>query len=438
MAHHKNTSASIIKVLIFIMIGAVLIVFTDLFILNGNRHMSWWNTNSSTSSDAPIDLARLKTQNTRYLENGINLPDGLTAQSPTPNLLASLQRKESNTVISQTSLKRPLLNDPMSDVQIANIEPALGVEKGATIIPDTTGRENIENVILNLGHTPNDNNARSEAAEAPKHIAVTTNPTEKQSQATDSAPHQYIAPQGNGKIAIIIDDMGLTLRSKLVEVMPAPLTLSYLPYAKDLKERTKRAAANGHELMVHIPMQPLNDNIDAGPHVLKVDQTPKELLANLDWDLSRFDGFVGVNNHMGSRITGDRRSMAYVMSDLKKRGLYFIDSRTISASVAADVAKEYGLAYGERDIFLDHKITPEFIHGALKKLEDKARKNGYAIAIGHPHKETIDALKEWIPTLKDKGLTLVPASAVLHQPIESTNDILANSDAPEDSKAKPY
>ena len=225
--------------------------------------------------------------------------------------------------------------------------------------------------------------------------------------------YTYIEPKTGGKIAIIIDDMGLNLRSKLVELMPAPLTLAYLPYANNLAEHTERARQNGHELMVHMPMEPMNGALDGGPRVLKTTQSDEELRDTLHWGLSQFEGYVGMNNHMGSRITQDKHAMSVIMKDLKARGLFFIDSKTIGASVAADAAREAGLDYAERDVFLDHEISMEFIRGALKKLENTARHKGYAIAIGHPHKETIAALKEWLPTVKDKGLTIVPVSELL-------------------------
>lgn len=227
------------------------------------------------------------------------------------------------------------------------------------------------------------------------------------------AAYAYDEPKGKGLVVIMIDDMGLTARSNAVERLPGPLTLAYLPYADDLPAKTARAKANRHELMVHMPMEPINGNLDGGPAVLKVGQDRAAFINILKNDLNRFEGYVGVNNHMGSRLTQDKDAMRLVMAELKRRGVYFVDSKTIGTSVAADMAAESGLAYAERDVFLDHEITPEFVQAALTKLERTAYRKGYAIAIGHLHRVTIDALKGWLPTLKDKGLTLVPASAVV-------------------------
>lgn len=139
----------------------------------------------------------------------------------------------------------------------------------------------------------------------------------------------------------------------------------------------------------------------------------------LNKDLSAFSGYVGINNHMGSKMTQDRPGMARVMAELRTRGLLFIDSRTINTSVAADEAEKAGIPYAVRDVFLDHEETYEAVAGALEEVERKALKDGFAIAIGHPREETVKALREWLPTLEAKGIALVPVSAVVTVPEEN-------------------
>ncbi|MDH5723105.1 MAG: divergent polysaccharide deacetylase family protein [Alphaproteobacteria bacterium] len=233
--------------------------------------------------------------------------------------------------------------------------------------------------------------------------------------APKSEPKPAITDNGLKKIVIIIDDMGVNTGNSLkVENLQGPLTLSYLPYASNLPERTKKAKANGHELMVHMPMEPINGDLNGGPAVLKIGLEPEKFSEILEWGLSQFEGYAGLNNHMGSRLTQDRQAMKQLMEEIKKRGIYFVDSVTIASSIGAEIAEETGTPHAERDIFLDHEISKDFIRDALKKLEAVARYKGHAIAIGHPHDETIEVLKEWLPTLKDKGFELVPASAVIH------------------------
>lgn len=223
-------------------------------------------------------------------------------------------------------------------------------------------------------------------------------------------------PKGTGRIAIVIDDMGVDKRSAEVIAIDAPLTLAFLPYARNLKEQIEKARARGHELMIHVPMEPKANNIDPGPDVLKTSMSEEELKAALERAFASFEGYKGINNHMGSKLTEDKTRMGWVMQELKDKNLFFLDSMTISDSEGFKAAREAGVAYGKRDVFLDHETDIESVRASLRHLEALAYKNGYAIAIGHPKDNTIAAIKEWLPTLKDKKLTLVPVSALLSGP----------------------
>ena len=216
------------------------------------------------------------------------------------------------------------------------------------------------------------------------------------------------------RIVLIIDDLGLnSRRSGKVVDLPAPLTLAYLPYADGLKRQTKAAREAGHELLVHTPMEPMDSKVNPGPGALRSGMSGAEIEAAFEEVLASFDGYIGINNHMGSRLTQDKAAMDRVMAMLKERGLVFVDSVTSSGSVAAQTAQEQGIYYARRDVFLDHEETPEFVHDALAKVERVAREKGVAIAIGHPKDVTVAALREWIPTLEEKGFVLTPVSAVL-------------------------
>ncbi|MHA1565708.1 MAG: divergent polysaccharide deacetylase family protein [Alphaproteobacteria bacterium] len=219
---------------------------------------------------------------------------------------------------------------------------------------------------------------------------------------------------GQPMIAVVIDDMGLDRRrSREIVALPAPLTVSYLAYARDLPAQTEAAHAAGHELMLHVPMEPYNPDADPGPDALLKDLGEAELTTRLVKALGRFPGYVGVNNHMGSRFTEDEAGMRVVMSVLRSRGLLFVDSRTSGDSVAYDVAKEYDVPTIPRDVFLDHDPTRDAVLEALAELEDVARRNGYAVAIGHPRDVTIEALREWIPQAKKRGFVFVPVSKAI-------------------------
>ncbi|MDR3325830.1 MAG: divergent polysaccharide deacetylase family protein [Rhodospirillaceae bacterium] len=215
-------------------------------------------------------------------------------------------------------------------------------------------------------------------------------------------------------IAVIIDDMGLDKRrSKEILQLSGPLTVSFMSYADDLNRQTREASANGHELMMHIPMEPLISSLDAGPSVLKVNLSIEELKKRLIYNLNRFNGYVGINNHMGSKFTACTFGMQVLMDELYLRGVLFIDSLTTHNSVGLKIARKSGVPTAERNVFLDNIGNMMSINDQLIKLEKLAHKNGNAIAIGHPRDETIKALATWLPTLSKKGLTLVPISHVV-------------------------
>ncbi len=246
------------------------------------------------------------------------------------------------------------------------------------------------------------------------------------------APHAVVAPpsaevpawlrnatpsvQAGAKprIAIVIDDCGLDRpRTERAIALPAAITLSFLPYANDLPSQTEAARRNGHELLVHVPMQPINARLDMGPNGLAVDLPRDEVLRRLRWDLARFDGYVGINNHMGSRFTTDRQGMSWVLGELRSRGLMYLDSRTVAGTVGETVASLEDVPFAGRDVFLDDDQQAQAVEARLMDAEAVARRKGTAIAIGHPHDATLAALNQWIATLPRAGIVLVPLTDVV-------------------------
>lgn len=218
---------------------------------------------------------------------------------------------------------------------------------------------------------------------------------------------------GRPMIAIVIDDLGVDRkRTGKISDLPGPLTTAFLSYARDVGVQARAARANGHELLVHVPMEPSVD-MDPGEGALLISMTPETVAETLREDLAKFDGYVGINNHMGSRFTEDEPRMRVVISALKDRGLLWLDSRTTARSAGGDLARQMGVPYAERNIFLDNEETLPAIQAQLAEVEKTARKHGYAIAIGHPHDATIEALSRWLPSLERKGLVLVPLSAIV-------------------------
>ena len=214
-------------------------------------------------------------------------------------------------------------------------------------------------------------------------------------------------------ITVVIDDLGLNRRgTAALNRLRAPLTLAFLPYATGLDEQTRAARAAGHELLVHVPMEPGSQDWP-GPNALTSQLGPAELVSRLRSHLRSFRGFVGVNNHMGSLLTTDPERMAILMAELRQRDLLFLDSRTSSESVAAREAERMRVPFAKRDVFIDNDLEVTSVLRELAHAENIARRQGHAVAMGHPHDVTIEALKRWLPGLDVRGVALVPISAIV-------------------------
>jgi uncharacterized protein len=223
-----------------------------------------------------------------------------------------------------------------------------------------------------------------------------------------------LPPDLRPAIALVIDDMGVDRKhsARVAAELPPQVTLAYLPYARHVREQAKQARAMGHEIIIHMPMEPSRATADPGPDVLSATLPEAELRARIRRDLAAFDGYIGVNNHMGSKFTQNRRALDVLMDELKAKDpeLIFLDSRTIAKSHAEQAARDAGLRAVSRDVFLDDEETEAFMEGALEKAERRARRHGSALAIGHPKALTLADLKRWIPELERKGFRLVPLS----------------------------
>jgi len=226
----------------------------------------------------------------------------------------------------------------------------------------------------------------------------------------DKAPVKY-----PGKAAIIIDDLGcdMTMAKRILE-LDAKVTLSALPYCPFTTQIIDLAARKGFETMLHLPMEPNEyPRFNPGPGSLLTYMGPEELTELLLATLDSMPGIKGVNNHMGSRMTANSGHMDAIFSTLKDRGLFFIDSRTTSKSECRSSAIKADIRFGERDVFIDHVQSSEFIRKQLKLLVKIAIRRGSAIGIAHPHELTIAILEEEIPLIKRK-IKLVSASELTH------------------------
>lgn len=215
---------------------------------------------------------------------------------------------------------------------------------------------------------------------------------------------------GRARIAIVLDDMGPDRAAlKRASGLPVAVTFAFLPYAANVRELANSARRAGRTILLHMPMEPLGP-ADPGPGALLVDQPPEEQIARLEAALANFDRLDGLNNHMGSRLTADRSAMDRIMARLAGRGLFFLDSRTTAETVAAEAAQDAGLATLSRDVFLDPDGTGAMAEAQLQRTLEIASATGSAIAIGHPHRLTLDALERFVARLDRARFRLVRLS----------------------------
>ncbi|MBI5454186.1 MAG: divergent polysaccharide deacetylase family protein [Deltaproteobacteria bacterium] len=240
----------------------------------------------------------------------------------------------------------------------------------------------------------------------------------------EAAPEPYTAPapvpppmpaHPKGRIAIVIDDMGPDL-SKLKELFEAggPITIAIMPNQRHSAETAREAAKRGWDVLLHLPMEPKDivDN-DPGEGALLVAMSREEIDAVLQRDFASVPNVIGVNNHMGSKFTEDEEKMRSVLVALKKRGMFFLDSRTSPDSVGGRVARDLGMRSAERSVFLDNTRDVDYIKGQIRELVSIAARKGAAIGIGHPYPETIEALRQTLPAL-GPGIRVVRLSELVN------------------------
>jgi hypothetical protein len=322
-------------------------------------------------------------------------------------LAARLELREGGTLARGTldDMKRSAATNSDSGPRYARIEDLPGLPKYTEAEPDEA-RTTVED---------KPRAAKPQQLAAAAASAEITNPQTSSPQMWRRNALPFADLNSKPLVAIVIDDVGLDRpRSKRAWELPGPLTMSFLPYAKDLGDQARAARAHNKELMLHLPMEP-NGRQDPGPGALLVSLPDAELRQRTQVALDSFDGYAGVNNHMGSRFTAFRPGMDTVLRQFRARGLMFLDSRTTSQSVGDQLAQEMGVPSIVRHVFLDDDESLDAVRRKLAETEALARRQGFVIAIGHPHEATLQALSEWLPSVQGKGLALAPATAALRK-----------------------
>jgi hypothetical protein len=236
----------------------------------------------------------------------------------------------------------------------------------------------------------------------------------KKEEAAPPAASRPAAPEKT--VAIVIDDMGNSLEA-LQEIVDlhVPLTISVLPQSPYALETAQTAHDNNLEVMLHLPGESLNHQ-EGNPSptaIIRSDMGAEEIRSFVLDSLGRVPFVSGANNHMGSKITQEPAVMAPMLTVLKEKGLFFLDSRTGDRSIAYDLAHEMGLRATFRNVFLDSKVGVDYSRKRLIELFKLAQKKGRAVAIGHPFPETLKALRDNLSLQRKYGVRLVFASQII-------------------------
>ncbi len=220
------------------------------------------------------------------------------------------------------------------------------------------------------------------------------------------------------RVAIIIDDLGQDLATArdLLDIN-LQLTFSVMPHTENARQVAELAHRRGREVMLHIPMEPINYPVaDPGADALFVGMSRKTVQQKVRSYLQQVPHVAGANNHMGSRYTEVQPDMSAVLDVLRSKQLFFVDSRTSARSVAAGAARQAGVSFAARDVFLDNVRDVEAIAREVRKLAGLARRRGQAIGICHPYPQTIAALRREAGLLRSQGVEVVPASSLVAEP----------------------
>ena len=213
---------------------------------------------------------------------------------------------------------------------------------------------------------------------------------------------------GKARLAIILDDWGASA-ALLDDVIALgrPVTLSILPRLPNSAKIAHAAAKNRLGVMLHMPMESQNPAASKESEVITVSMPDARIRRYLETALASIPGVRGVNNHQGSAATSNERVMRAVLSYLKERNLFFVDSYVIATSKGPFVAREVGIPFAKRDVFIDNDAHVEPIKEQLRKAIQKALRNNTAIAIGHDKRPTLEAIRQMIPEIEKAGVRLV-------------------------------
>src|SRR5882762_1518684 len=224
------------------------------------------------------------------------------------------------------------------------------------------------------------------------------------------------------RVALVISGLGIGSgnTAEALAKLPGPVSFALAPHGGDLERLASRARGEGHEILLQLPMEPFDypDN-DPGPQTLLTSLAPEQNIDRMHWLMSRFQGYVGVTNFMGSRFTASDAAFAPVLREVAKRGLMYLDDGTAPRSLAGQIAGANNLPFAKAGVVLDAVPTPTEIDRALARLEGMARETGISVGVATALPVSIARIANWAKNAEARGFLLVPISAAAVKPKSS-------------------
>ncbi|MEM9277698.1 MAG: divergent polysaccharide deacetylase family protein [Pseudomonadota bacterium] len=224
---------------------------------------------------------------------------------------------------------------------------------------------------------------------------------------------------GVARVVIVIGGLGISQSStqSAIRELPGSVTLAFAPYGNSLTRWMQEARKGGHELLLQVPMEPLDyPQNDPGPHTLKAAADFEENLANLHWSMSRITNYVGVTNYLGNKMLQQPASLSPIFGELSKRGMLFFEDGTVKNSVSEGVALKELLPYARADILIDNVRSRAAIFEKLNKLSEQAKRTGLAIGMGNAFPDTINLVAQYVRQAKQNGIEITPLASIVKDP----------------------
>jgi hypothetical protein len=339
------------------------------------------------------------------------MPDGIGA--------AGAPNRYDGPLPGQAAQSNPALANQSNPTPGAQSKPSPGMQT-ITIIDGTSGkRQEVEIPVPKDSQLSAPVEQRlldtSRHGSIPKIGADGVRPAEAYARVTTLSLDKKDSP----RIAIVISGLGIsaTNTNEALAKLPGAITLAFSPYGANVESLAARARAEGHEVLLQIPMEPFEypDN-DPGPQTLLTTLLADQNLDRLYWLMSRFQGYVGVVNVMGNRFTASERALTPVLYEITKRGLIYLDDGNSPRSLASQIAGANSVPFAKAEVVLDAVPTPASIDRALTRLEALARERGVAVGIASAVPAAIDRIAQWAKAAEARGMVLVPITTIAIKP----------------------